>query len=102
MNAAEFYGLELVSLGTVRSREHHLVFTRRVGADVYRKLVFDGGILIGALLVGEIQDAGVLRLLMKKKMDLTSHEERLLDSADWGWLYPVLSREEWFETLLSG
>jgi NAD(P)H-nitrite reductase large subunit/Pyruvate/2-oxoacid:ferredoxin oxidoreductase delta subunit len=102
MNAAEFYGLELISLGIVRPKEHHRILIRRVGADVYRKLVFDGGILVGALLVGEIQDAGVLRLLMKKKIDLTSHEERLLDSADWGWLYPVLSREEWFGELVSG
>ena len=101
MNAAEFYGLELISLGIVRPGEHHRILTRKMGGDVYRKLVFDGGVLVGALLVGEIQDAGVLRLLMKKKIDLTSYEQRLLDEADWSWLYPVLSREEWFGELVS-
>ncbi len=102
MNAAEFYGLELISLGTVRSGEHHRILVHKAGNDVYRKLVFDGVVLVGALLVGEIHDAGVLRLLMTKKVDVTGEEERLLRGADWEWLYPILEREEWFDRLQCG
>ena len=102
MNAAEFYGLELISLGTVRSGKHHRTLVHKAGNDVYRKLVFDGEVLIGALLVGEIHDAGVLRLLMTKKVDVTCREERLLRGADWEWLYPMLEREEWFDRLQCG
>ncbi len=102
MNAAEFYGLELISLGSVRGGEHHRAFVRKAGNDVYRKLVFDGEVLAGALLVGEIHDAGVLRLLMKKKVDVTGWEERLLGGADWEWLRPILEREAWFEGLQCG
>jgi len=102
MNAADFYGLWLISLGTVRSGEHHRTLVHKAGKDVYRKLVFDGGVLVGALLVGEIHDAGVLRLLMKKKVDVTGQEERLLGGADWEWLYPILEREDWFDGLQCG
>jgi len=103
MNAAEFYGLKLISLGIVKPRDEGLrEIARRDGPEVYRKLVFRGGILLGALLVGEIWDAGILRMLMKKRIDLTSYEENLLAGADPAWLFPALGDHPSLADVLEG
>jgi NAD(P)H-nitrite reductase large subunit len=60
MNASRFFGVSIVSIGEVRADRlegaSEQVLLNRDG--VYRKLVFQGGRLAGALLFGDISDAG--------------------------------------------
>lgn len=81
MNAAEFYGLELMSLGVVKGSGRTEERVRRREPDVYRKLVSADGRLLGALLVGEIRDAGLLRLAIRAKADVSGLEDDLLAGA---------------------
>jgi NAD(P)H-nitrite reductase large subunit len=60
MNASRFFGVSIVSIGEVRA-ERLSGATQQVlenGDGVYRKLVFHQGRLAGALLYGDITDAG--------------------------------------------
>jgi NAD(P)H-nitrite reductase large subunit len=60
MNASRFFGVSIVSIGEVRSERldgaSEQVLANRGG--VYRKLVFHRDRLAGALLYGDISDAG--------------------------------------------
>jgi NAD(P)H-nitrite reductase large subunit len=64
-NITTVFGLPVASLGLTRIAEgdHDLreVVHMEEGRNLYRKLVFRGDRLVGALLVGDIEDAGVLR-----------------------------------------
>lgn len=60
VNICTLFGLSFASVGAVRGDgEGHQVLASRVGGS-YRKLVFQGDILIGALLAGDVADAGIL------------------------------------------
>jgi NAD(P)H-nitrite reductase large subunit len=60
MNASRFFGVSIVSIGEVRTERlegaSERVLANRDG--VYRKLVFHRDRLAGALLYGDISDAG--------------------------------------------
>ncbi len=84
MNSAEFFGLPLISIGLVKpkSPSDYEILTRfSEKKDVFRKVVLDGNDVVGAVLVGEIDSAGVYGTLMRKKVDISSIKDRLLDSS---------------------
>lgn len=82
MNSAEFFGLPLISTGLVKPRgEGYEILTRYSGQrEVFRKVVLKDNVVVGAVLVGEIDSAGVYAALMRKKVDVSSVKDRLLDS----------------------
>jgi hypothetical protein len=62
-----------------------------------RKLYFDGSVLVGALLIGRIEDAGLLRSCIANRVDLADwkdslarrplpHGTTLGEKADWSFL----------------
>ena len=46
--------------------------------NLYRKLVLHNNILVGAVLVGDINNSGVYLRLIRERIDVTSFKERLL------------------------
>ena len=83
MNSAEFFGLPLISIGLVKPKDPGYEVLTRCSErnDVFRKVVLSGNILVGAVLVGEIENAGVYAALMRKKVDISSIKGRLLDNS---------------------
>ena len=81
MNSAEFFGLPLISVGLVRPpAEGYESLTRHnEERGVFRKVVLKDNVLVGVVMVGEIESAGVYRALMCKKVNVSSIKERLLD-----------------------
>lgn len=81
MNAAEFFGVSFISIGIVKPKgegyESHSRFIKDKG--IYRKLVFQGNLLVGAVLVGKVDGAGVLSNLMRKRVDVSSIKGDLLE-----------------------
>ncbi len=81
MNASQFFGVSMVSIGEVR-QERLNGATERILADtddVYRKLVFSEGRLVGALLFGDISGAGLFYRLYRKGKDLSEFMEHGID-----------------------
>jgi nitrite reductase (NADH) large subunit len=45
--------------------------------DVYRRLIMDGPRLVGAILLGKTEDAGVIRHCITNKIDISSWEKEI-------------------------
>ncbi len=97
MNSAEFFGLPLISIGLVKPRsDDYEIHTRYVDQrNVFRKVVLKDNVLVGVVLVGEIENAGVYAALMRKKVDISSVKHRLLDSDfGFGTILQLVSQQE--------
>ena len=79
-NAAEFFGLPLISMGKVRKTEDlENLFIRKPAKYLYKKLVVKNNRLIGAILVGNVANAGVYMALIRRKVDISSVKDILLE-----------------------
>ncbi|MCJ7583219.1 MAG: FAD-dependent oxidoreductase [Anaerolineales bacterium] len=81
LNAMELGGLPVISVGEVhRTTSADIeVFAERHGSN-YRKLVFRGDRLIGLILVGQIERAGVYQTLIREKANVSTLRRELLGS----------------------
>jgi NAD(P)H-nitrite reductase large subunit len=73
MNSLDIYGLPAVSMGVTRPNGDGLQEVTRRTRDTYRKLVLEDGRIVGAILVGQIQKAGFLSTLLRKKVDVSDY-----------------------------
>jgi NAD(P)H-nitrite reductase large subunit len=86
MNSIGFYGLSSISVGLVNPAEdspYRVVTRLDETCDIYRKLIFDDGRLVGAVLVGDVARAGIFFGLVRDGTPVTGMEEKML-STDFG------------------
>jgi len=86
MNSIGFYGLSSVSVGLTNPPQdagYRVVTRLDEDCDIYRKLVFSDGRLVGAVLVGDVARAGIFFGLVRDGTPVTGLEERML-STDFG------------------
>lgn len=55
---------------------------------LYRKIVLRGDVVVGAILVGEIEKAGVLTALIRQKVDVSQLKRKLMERS-FGYAYFV-------------
>lgn len=80
MNAVEFFGLPLVSMGLARPKEGLEELTCEDKArNIYKKVVLKGNVIVGMIFVGDIRSAGVIGGLIKNRIDISSVKDALLD-----------------------
>jgi nitrite reductase (NADH) large subunit len=79
LNAMELGGLPVVSVGEVHALagEGVEILAERHG-QVYRKLVFRGNRLVGLILVGQIERAGIYQTLIREQADVSALRSELL------------------------
>lgn len=72
LNATQVAKMPFVSMGIVHTRGTEYEVCIRKTATAYRKLVFtpDGSLLVGAVFVGDITNAGLYRSVIKGKIDV--------------------------------
>ena len=80
MNSLDFYGLPVISMGITRIDGNGFQEFQRKTKNTYRKLVLKDGHIVGAILVGEVQKAGILTTLLKKRVGVSDHIPLLLSS----------------------
>jgi NAD(P)H-nitrite reductase large subunit len=80
MNSIEFYGIPTMSMGMANpAGAGYEVITRLIPEkNVYRKLVLRDGILVGAMLIGEVERAGILTGLIRNRVKVSSFKEELM------------------------
>jgi NAD(P)H-nitrite reductase large subunit len=79
MNSVEFFDLPVISMGVYKENKNHEVLTKiRPSEENYKKLVIEGKCLVGAVLVGEINQAGVFLRLIREKIDISSIKNKIL------------------------
>jgi NAD(P)H-nitrite reductase large subunit len=79
LNSLELANVPTVSVGLVdppAGDDYDIRAVRR--GDHYRKLVLKEGVLVGALLVGDIEGAGVYTGLIKRRIQVEPHLEALM------------------------
>ena len=81
MNAVEFFGVPMISVGVVKGAPPRYEIFSSGGRETvaYRRLVFEGDVLKGALLIGDIANAGVLTSLIRKRAPLGAVKEDLIE-----------------------
>lgn len=93
MNSISFYGLPTVSVGTVNPPEDDMGFETAMKLDEkkksYRKLVFQGERLVGYVLVGDIDQAGMFTSFVKFGLPIEKEAKaRLMDGEPDALLWP--------------
>lgn len=78
-NVMTISGVAVASMGLFRPEDGEFQEVRYVDMkrDVYRKLSLDGPRLVGALLLGRIEDAGVIRHCITNQIDLSHWKDRI-------------------------
>jgi NAD(P)H-nitrite reductase large subunit len=68
-------------MGTVHTGGLDFQIYRHASANAYRKLVFDpeGRRLMGAVLVGDIANAGIYRYLIREKRDISAVKRQIVN-----------------------
>lgn len=79
MNSLNVAGISLISYGITHPKDRYqtLVLERRE-SSVYKKIILDDHRIKGIMLLGMIENAGVLLSLMQRRMDVSSFENELL------------------------
>ncbi len=80
MNSIEFYGIPTVSMGLSNppAEGYEVLVKLAAEENVYRKIVLKDGVLVGAVLVGNIERAGILTGLMLNRVNVEPFKEFLL------------------------
>jgi len=93
MNSIEFFKVSTISMGVTNPKEpsEYEVHTYQdIQNYQYRKIVLQDNRLVGAVLVGSVDRAGIFAGLIREKVDMTPFKESLL-LPDFGFIH--LSRE---------
>ncbi|MHB0976738.1 MAG: NAD(P)/FAD-dependent oxidoreductase [Candidatus Aquicultorales bacterium] len=78
MNSIELFGTPVINIGITDPREDGYEILHRLEGDVYRKVVIRDGKLVGGIVVGEIDRAGLLTGLVRGNFDVSAFKEELL------------------------
>jgi nitrite reductase (NADH) large subunit len=71
MNSLDFYGLPVISMGITRIDGNEFQQFQRKTKNIYRKLVLRDGRIVGVILAGQVQKAGILTALLKKRVNVS-------------------------------
>lgn len=111
MNSVQFFGVPVISAGLAvltpgplggRAGEHDETLESRPAPGIYRKIFLKDDTIVGFVLVGDapIEAAGVLRILMERRVNVASIKEELLElGPELGRLLPLIAehREQFVE-----
>lgn len=94
MNSVEFFGLYIISCGITRPKdikEYEFLEVSNLQKNVYKKFVIKDNKLVGFVLVGDIEQAGVYNSLVRKKVDISSIKESLVqENFDFAKILPLI------------
>lgn len=81
MNSIEFFKVSTISMGVTNPKdpsEYEILTYQDIHNYQYRKIVLQNDRLVGAVLVGNVDRAGIFAGLIREKMDMTPYKESLL------------------------
>ncbi|MEW6110206.1 MAG: FAD-dependent oxidoreductase [Nitrospirota bacterium] len=68
MNSTEIFGIPLISVGLIEPEGGDFDVIVDDSLESYRKLVFDGDVLVGAVFIGDVTNAGIYTNIIKNKI----------------------------------
>ena len=82
MNSLDICNIPVISYGMTSPKEtsqYQMLVRDRRGSNVYKKIILDDHRIKGIILIGRIDNAGVLLSLIRRQADVTAFEDELLD-----------------------
>ena len=83
MNSVELFGLPSISMGTTKLRKPDPAYEFLSAFDpernFYRKIAIKEGRLVGAVCIGQVENAGIFGELIRRKIDVTGIKDILLN-----------------------
>jgi NAD(P)H-nitrite reductase large subunit len=78
MNSMKYFGLDIVSAGTVIPPSDSYEIITAKHNDIYRKVVLKHGLIVGLVFTGDIEKSGIIYSLMKDRVDVDGFKEDLV------------------------
>ncbi|MCQ9208755.1 MAG: FAD-dependent oxidoreductase [Omnitrophica bacterium] len=111
MNSVDFFGLGSISIGITKPKNEkdYEIISKEVTGKSYKKFVLKEQRIVGVVLVGDINAAGVVGPLIKKRIDISSIKHLLLkDSFNYATVIPLVAKyrecfkqQEYKDTIIS-
>jgi nitrite reductase (NADH) large subunit len=80
-NRLKVVGIDLVSTGEIDVENHREARVQKDDEEhVYRKLIFDDGVMIGCILLGDVRGNREILEAIEKEKDITDVKEEILGS----------------------
>ena len=110
MNSVQFFDVPVISAGLAvltpgplggRLGEHDETIEDRPSPGGYRKIFLKDDTIVGFVVIGDIERAGLLKLLMEKRINISGFKNELLGPRlDFGFLLPIIvqNRERFDES----
>jgi NAD(P)H-nitrite reductase large subunit len=83
MNSVQFLDLPVISAGLagLREKNYDEEIVEKPSRFVYKRLLLKAGKIVGFALVGEVEQAGLIRLLMSKQVDVSAIKDEILEKS---------------------
>lgn len=91
LNSTEFLNVPVISIGLIEPGEDDYEVITEDDVGSYRKLVFKGDVLMGAIFIGEVKNAGIYTNLIKNKIPIPGLKEEAI-SGNLGYAHFLISR----------
>ncbi len=78
MNALKYFGVNILSAGMVSPPDDSYEVLLKRGDGIYKKIILKDGKILGMILVGDIEKAGIIYNLMKDRIDVAAFKEMLV------------------------
>jgi len=80
-NALDLFGLPCITMGVTNPTDGRFQVLSKIKPErnIYKKLVFKGDFIVGAIFVGEIRGAGALSKLLKDRVPLGGVKDSILE-----------------------
>lgn len=81
MNSIEFFGLPAVSLGIYKIKDEGAFEELKVldtKTNIYKKIILKGNVIVGAILVGNIEKSGIFLKLIRERINVSGTKDKLL------------------------
>lgn len=96
-NSVDFFGLPLISCGITKpkTKEFEILVKKDLRKNYYKKIVIKDNTIVGLVLIGKIENAGVYRELIRKQVDISLVKQYLLDeNFDFSKIIPVIKQQK--------
>lgn len=109
MNAIDFFGLPLITIGATKLKDSSLEELKIINKDknIYKKIILKDNKIVGAILINNLDNAGIYNSLVRKRVDISPIKNWLLDdNFDFAKIIPLVKdnqdkfREEEYRELL--
>jgi len=93
MNSIDFFGLASISMGITKPEDKTFEILEKSGKSLYKKVVIKNNVIKGAVLVGSVNNAGIINVLLRKGIDVSSIKHKLLDDdLNYAAILPLVSK----------